>query len=94
MKPPNRHDLDRRLAEIDRLPLSFEGRLLARLAARVNAADVLPWWMTEAECARLGDALVSACHAARVPVSRVRRLVDPEAEDFERRAIRVMRSRD
>lgn len=92
MPPPT--DLDRRLALIDRLPLSWEGRLLARLAARVNALDQLPPWLPPSECARLGEAVVSACHEARVPVSDVRELVDPGAGEWARSATQIMRPRD
>lgn len=86
--------LDERLAEIDRLPLSFEGRLLARLAARINAREEVPAWVGSDECARIGEAVIAACHEARVPVSAVRRLVDPGAAAWERGAFGVMRPRD
>ena len=92
MPPPS--DLDRRLAMIDRLPLTWEGRLLARLAARLNALDELPAWLPHDECARLGEAVVSACHAAKVPVSEIRPLVDPGAAEWARAATQIMRPRD
>lgn len=94
--PPRTPDADlaRRLAEIDRLPLSFEGRALARLACRINALETLPPWLSAEECQRLGDAVVLACHGARVPVARLRRLVDPDAAAWEARVLGVMRPRD
>lgn len=87
-----------RLAAIDRLPLSYEGRTLARLAAHVNEVVAidgrLPVWLSQDECERIGEGIVSACHAARLPVGRVRRLVDPGAAAWERGATDVMRPRD
>jgi len=87
-------DLAARLAEIERLPLSFEGRVCARLAALINAADELPTWLTADMCEAISDAVVMACHHARVPVVRVRRLVDPDAAAHSTRAGRLMRPRD
>lgn len=85
--------LAERLAALDLLPITFEGRTLARLAAIVNALPAPPRWLPEAERARLGEAVVSACHAARVPAREVRALVDPAAEAWESAVVGAMRPR-
>lgn len=74
-------DLPERLAEIDRLPLDLPGRQLARLVALMNASGIA---MDSAEAERVGDALAQACHDAKVPTGRVRRLVDPDSAAFVR----------
>lgn len=84
-------DLPDRLREIDRLPLSAEGRALARLIALLNEAGVA---LSADEAERVGTALTLACHEARVPTGRVRRLVDPEAAGFVTGVARFMRLRD
>lgn len=84
-------DLGERLHEIDRLPLSPEGRALARLLCLLNEAGVTA---DRAETERIGMALAVACHRARVPTVRVRRLIDPASASFARRAWEFMRPGD
>lgn len=87
-------DLPERLSAIDKLPLSPEGRALARLVATVNTLDSLPWWLSSCEAHAMGEALLQACHSARVPRSTMQSLVDPGGFVWYERMAPFMRPGD